>query len=82
MTHPIEKTVTLSGHLIDSLTLAKVIDVIESHQCEFEVDDLHIGRRKADLSDVTLQIFAPDEATFQTLLDALSVYGAKLVSAA
>lgn len=65
----------LSGHIIDSLTLAKVIDKIQSTGLEYQMNDVQIGLHKKDISKAQLTIWAPSAEDLTGLLDELRVYG-------
>ncbi len=70
------EVVDLEGHIIDSLLLAKVLDVILASGAEYELLDVQIGRTNTDTSRARLEITAKDEATLSTLLVGLQVHGA------
>lgn len=70
------EVVDLEGHIIDSLLLAKVLDVILASGAEYELLDVEIGRTNTDTSRARLEITAKDEATLATLLVGLQVHGA------
>ena len=42
---PATRTVEVSGHIIDSLILAKVLDVIVDSGADYTLLDIHVGRR-------------------------------------
>jgi hypothetical protein len=44
------EVVEVEGHIIDSLTLAKVMDVILAAGADYRVMDVHIGRTNNDES--------------------------------
>lgn len=73
-------TVELKGHLIDSLTLAKVIDLTQSLGGEYHLNHLSIGSQKNQLSSVNLTITAESEEIVQAILAQLQPYGAQTVS--
>ncbi len=68
--------VEFSGHLLDSLTLSKVIDRIQQAGCDYHINDIRIGSQKHDISSINLTLYAPDEARLHTLMEALTPYGA------
>jgi len=68
--------IELKGHLIDSLTLAKVIDIIHTHNVSYRVDFIDVGHEKSDLSTAHLSLESDDKADLQTLLEELKTYGA------
>jgi hypothetical protein len=45
--------VVLEGHLLDSLTLAKVIDTIQKQGGEYTFNHIQVGSRKQDISSTT-----------------------------
>ena len=69
--------VVLEGHLIDSLTLAKVIDIIQQRGGDYTLNHIQVGNQKHDTSSAHLTITAPDDATLQALLNELASYGVK-----
>lgn len=71
-----EQTVELRGHLIDSLTLAKVIDRIQADGGDYRLNDIRIGTLKKDISSVNMTVFAQDGAALKMLLDDIAHYGA------
>lgn len=72
-------TITLQGHLIDSLTLAKVIDIIQAGGGNYQINDIRIGIHKTDFTSANMTLFAPDEARLQKILEAIRPHGAKLL---
>ncbi|MBA3654523.1 MAG: TIGR00300 family protein [Actinobacteria bacterium] len=68
--------VEIEGHIIDSLTLAKVMDVILAAGADYRVVDVAIGRTNADVSRARIEITAADEDTLDALLAELKVHGA------
>src|SRR5688572_17865009 len=70
------EVVDLEGHIIDSLTLAKVMDVILAAGAEYQLLDVEIGRTNTDTSRARLEVTAEDEAALATLLVELQVHGA------
>jgi len=60
--------VHIAGHIIDSLILPKILDIIISLGAEFQILDIHIGQRRADRSSARVQIDAPTEESLQQIL--------------
>jgi N-dimethylarginine dimethylaminohydrolase len=77
MTPPVtyQSTVELRGHLLDSLTLAKVLDKIQAHHAGYQVHNLQIGNRKDHLSSVCLTIRADSTEHLNEVLESLKPYG-------
>ncbi len=71
--------VEVEGHIIDSLILAKVLDVILDAGADYRMVDVEIGRTNVDASRARLEINAPDEETLHRLLVDLQVHGANRV---
>jgi lysine-ketoglutarate reductase/saccharopine dehydrogenase-like protein (TIGR00300 family) len=60
--------IELSGHIIDSLILPKVLDLIVTMGGEFEILDIKVGQRRADRSQARILI----EAASTELLDRIA----------
>jgi lysine-ketoglutarate reductase/saccharopine dehydrogenase-like protein (TIGR00300 family) len=73
------EVVEVEGHIIDSLILAKVLDVIVAAGADYEVLDVEIGRTNADVSQVRLEVRAADDDALASLLAELQVHGANRV---
>ena len=73
--------VEVEGHIIDSLILAKVMDVILASGADYRMIDVEIGKTNADPSRARLEIEADDD-TLATLLVELQVHGANRVDMA
>ncbi|HEV2360489.1 MAG TPA: hypothetical protein VGS21_02190, partial [Acidimicrobiales bacterium] len=70
------EVVELRGHLIDSLTLAKVLDRIIESGSDYEVLEIEVGRTALDVSRARLAVTAADEDKLSALLAELHVHGA------
>ncbi len=57
-THEIE----VKGHLIDSMILTKIFDVIMDLKGEFQVQEFRVGKRKKDESYAKLTIQGQSQA--------------------
>lgn len=67
--------VELEGHLIDSLTLAKVLDAILAAGADYEVVEMSVGRRSVDPSRAVLEVRASDPRELDRLLAELRPHG-------
>jgi len=67
--------VELSGHIIDSLLLGKVLDAIVEAGADYRMFDVEIGRTNTDMSSVRLEITARDTPALERLLENLQVHG-------
>jgi lysine-ketoglutarate reductase/saccharopine dehydrogenase-like protein (TIGR00300 family) len=73
--------VEVEGHIIDSLTLAKVMDLILAAGADYEMVDFTMGKTNADVSRARIRITAADEDTLDALLSDLLVHGVNRVEA-
>ena len=48
-----KRTISLSGHIIDSLTLTKTMAIIMDKGGEFDILEINVGRKKSDISNQT-----------------------------
>ena len=72
--------VSLEGHIIDSLLLAKVMDVVLAAGAEYRLLEVDIGRTNTDASHARLEITAADDEALGALLVELQVHGANPTS--
>ena len=68
--------VAVSGHIIDSLILPKVLDEIMDLEGTFEILEVHIGKRKTDPSTARLRIHAHSQRHLDLILKRLARLGA------
>jgi len=68
--------VHVSGHIIDSLILPKILDEIMDLNGAFEILDLAVGKRKTDPSTARLKVSAPSVERLRTILKRLARLGA------
>lgn len=73
------EVVEVEGHIIDSLILAKVLDVIIAGGGDYRILDVDIGRTAVDASRARLEVTAPDDDTLAAMLSELRVHGANPV---
>ncbi len=74
------ETIELSGHIVDSLLLAKVLDTIVDSGITYDLVDVEIGRTNTDPSRARIELDG-DQAELDRLVDALQVHGANRVDA-
>jgi lysine-ketoglutarate reductase/saccharopine dehydrogenase-like protein (TIGR00300 family) len=72
--------VEVEGHIIDSLILPKVLDVILAAGADYRILDVDIGKTNADVSKARLEVIAPDEDALDGLLVELQAHGANRVN--
>lgn len=70
----VKKTVSVTGHLFDSMTLSKVLDLIQAHDGDFEMKNLEIGASKQSFSSIEIEVLAPTDETLQQILEVLEPY--------
>ena len=73
------ETVEVEGHIIDSLILAKVLDVILEAGGDYTILDVQIGRTSVDPSRARLEVTAADEESLGLLIEELQIHGANRV---
>jgi lysine-ketoglutarate reductase/saccharopine dehydrogenase-like protein (TIGR00300 family) len=72
--------VEVSGHIIDSLILPKILDEIIDLDGNFETLDIVIGKRKTDPSTTRLRVSAGSDQKLQAILTRLARLGATPVT--
>ncbi len=74
-----QEIIELRGHLIDSLILARVLDVIMSRKACFEIQQIKVGARAQETSFARILIAHRDPKMLETILHAVGRYGAEPV---
>ena len=72
----VSDVVEVSGHIIDSLILAKILDEIIDFGADYRIVDMDVGRGPADLSRARVEVTADDEEALAALLSRLHPHGA------
>ncbi len=70
------QTVTLQGHIIDSLILAKVVDTIVMLGGTFTLTEITVGTQREDTSRATILIEASTPELLQEILRSIQPHGA------
>ncbi|MEX2236333.1 MAG: TIGR00300 family protein [Dehalococcoidia bacterium] len=73
------EVVELHGHIIDSLTLPKVLDQILKSDGSFEIEEMRIGNRREDTSYARIRVEAADQAVLTSILSTIKVQGAEML---
>ena len=73
--------VEVSGHIIDSLILPKVLDHIMAGGGTFRIKQISIGQARSDPSYALIEIQAPDAETLNRVLRQIADHGAVPVAA-
>jgi lysine-ketoglutarate reductase/saccharopine dehydrogenase-like protein (TIGR00300 family) len=71
--------ITLKGHIIDSLTLAKVLDETIALGGSFQILDINIGKNPYDVSNAVIRVKASNEITLKKIIKRLSLHGSQLI---
>ena len=71
-----QTVVQISGHIIDSLILPKVLDLIVSLGAEFEILHIQIGHRRSDRSHARIKVEASSPDLLDTVLAKIREHGA------
>ncbi len=72
----IVQPITIQGHIIDSLILAKVLDAIVMLGGTFTLSEVTVGTRREDSSHATILIEAPTMELLQEILKTIQPHGA------
>lgn len=72
-----EATITMDGHILDSLILPKVLDIIVGSGAEYEIEEINIGRTRHDKSTAKVRIVAPDSIQLKGIVEQTIEHGAK-----
>jgi hypothetical protein len=71
-----QSVVEISGHIIDSLILPKVLDLIISLGAEFEILEIQVGHRRSDRSYARIRVEAPTPELLDPVLARIREHGA------
>ncbi len=75
----VSETVEISGHLIDTGILSRVLDDIREYSGDWVIDRFDVGHEAADLSSATITVTTPDDEALQRLLMRLQTRGVNQV---
>lgn len=73
--------VDLTGHIIDSLTLTKVMDKLQTKGIPHQINDFQLGTRKEDMSTAMISLWTQSEAEKEAILAEIRPYGALAIDA-
>jgi lysine-ketoglutarate reductase/saccharopine dehydrogenase-like protein (TIGR00300 family) len=68
--------VRIEGHIIDSLILPKVLDIILREGGTYQIHEIHVGLRREDASWAEIDVRAQDAALLEAILRQLTPHGA------
>jgi hypothetical protein len=72
------ETIELRGHIIDSLTLTKILDQIVTGGAAFNTVEFRIGQKRADQSFARIEITASSQEVLDSLITRLREQGAEV----
>src|SRR5262249_8075008 len=75
-TDSVVEEVEISGHIIDSLILPKVLDTIMANGGKFRITNIAIGQSRHDPSSAGIEVRAASEPEMQTILAQIADHGA------
>ncbi|UVT15607.1 MAG: TIGR00300 family protein [Nitrospira sp.] len=73
-----QESVYLQGHIIDSLVLAKVLDLILMMGGTFDLEDVHIGKTREEPSHALIRIRTASQSLLGDILKAIQPHGASV----
>lgn len=71
--------IEVNGHIIDSLTLPKIMDTILDMNAAYHIEEIKIGNKKEESSYARLAISSEDEETMSKILEKVTKQGATLL---
>ena len=75
----VSETIELRGHIIDSLTLPKVLDQILVRGASFNIVDFKIGQKRVDPSSARIEVTAQSREQLDELIARLREQGAEVI---
>ena len=75
----VRETVEVTGHLMDSGVLSRILDDIREYGGDWTVDQVDVGREPGDSSRATITVMAEDDEALQRLLMRLQTHGVNQV---
>lgn len=74
----VSHTIQMKGHIIDSLTLTKITDLITESGSKYNVEELEIGRKESDPSFAKLTIKSDNYEELNKIIEITKKHGAIL----
>ncbi len=75
------QVIELEGHIIDSMILPQIMDSVMDRGGDFEVEEIRVGRRKAETSYARLELRAASQELLDSLVEHARRLGATVPSA-
>src|SRR6516225_5993530 len=82
MSAPYVERVEMTGHIVDSLLLPKVLDAILSRGGRYHIETLRLGQRQDDPSFARIEILADTPERLEGILSEIHPHGAMPAHAA
>jgi lysine-ketoglutarate reductase/saccharopine dehydrogenase-like protein (TIGR00300 family) len=79
MSQESSETVELKGHIVDSLTLARVLDLIVESGAEYHIVEFDLGRTSDDASRAVIDVITSSDDAMEILLEQMQVHGVNRV---
>ncbi len=73
------ETVEVTGHLMDSGILSRILDDIREYDGDYTIDQFNVGHESGDTSHATITVSAEDDGALQRLLMRLQTRGVNQV---
>ncbi|HSR25245.1 MAG TPA: TIGR00300 family protein, partial [Candidatus Eisenbacteria bacterium] len=70
----------LEGHIIDSMMLPRLLDLVMDRGGSFDIQELRVGQHKIDTSACRIEVTACDAATLDDIVRRARELGARVVS--
>ena len=75
----VSENVEITGHLMDSGILSRVLDDIREYGADWVIDHIDVGHEASDMSTATITVTADDDEDLQRLLMRLQTRGVNMV---
>ena len=80
MSSKYEQEIEVKGHLIDSMILTRIFDIVMDLKGDFQVLEFTVGKKKGDPSHARLLIVGKDKEHLDSLLKSVYREGAQPIS--
>jgi lysine-ketoglutarate reductase/saccharopine dehydrogenase-like protein (TIGR00300 family) len=80
MSQRLAALLVLEGHIIDSLMLPQLLDLIMDLGGAFDIQELKVGHRKTDVSFCRIEVTAPEAETLDEIVRRARELGARIAS--
>jgi lysine-ketoglutarate reductase/saccharopine dehydrogenase-like protein (TIGR00300 family) len=80
MSQRLATLLVLEGHIIDSLMLPQLLDLVMDLGGAFDIQELRVGQRKTDTSSCRIEVTAPEADTLDEIVRRARELGAQVAS--